>query len=229
MAAPRRRRRPGARRRDAAAADVPQGDGAQEAQGARRRRRDSRAQHHRDDGHDDHHPGVPPQVLRRLGHLADPVARTSSRRSRAPAPLPKDTVAVTITPRDILVGDRVVVELENGQIPPALLNGRLVMPLDQALRQGSGEAEVHRRRATRTRRSATSCRSSVTSASPTTCSSPSSTPPARTSWRTTASWCSRRARRPKGSYRPAARASRLTATGVGRCPGADLSRSSSSS
>jgi biopolymer transport protein ExbD len=48
---------------------------------------------------------------------------------------PRDTVAVTITPRDILVGDRVVVELRNGQVPPAALNGRLVVPLDQALRK----------------------------------------------------------------------------------------------
>jgi biopolymer transport protein ExbD len=48
---------------------------------------------------------------------------------------PRDTVAVTITPRDILVGDRVVVELRNGQVPAAALNGRLVVPLDQALRK----------------------------------------------------------------------------------------------
>jgi biopolymer transport protein ExbD len=49
--------------------------------------------------------------------------------------VPKDTVAVTITPRDILVGDRVVVQLENGQIPASMLQGRLVRPLDQALRR----------------------------------------------------------------------------------------------
>jgi len=49
--------------------------------------------------------------------------------------VPKDTVAVTITPKDILVGDRVVVTLENGQVPPRLLDGRLVKPLDQALRR----------------------------------------------------------------------------------------------
>ena len=48
---------------------------------------------------------------------------------------PRDTVAVTITPNDILVGDRVVVALENGKIPPSALNGRLVLPLDQALRK----------------------------------------------------------------------------------------------
>jgi len=49
--------------------------------------------------------------------------------------VPKDTVAVTITPKDILVGDRVVVTLENGQVPANLLDGRLVKPLDQALRR----------------------------------------------------------------------------------------------
>ena len=48
--------------------------------------------------------------------------------------VPKDTVAVTITPKDILVGDRVVVTLENGQVPASQLDGRLVKPLDQALR-----------------------------------------------------------------------------------------------
>ncbi|MGO9830651.1 MAG: ExbD/TolR family protein [Myxococcaceae bacterium] len=48
---------------------------------------------------------------------------------------PRDTVAVTITPKDILVGDHVVVALEHGQVPPGALNGRLVVPLDQALRK----------------------------------------------------------------------------------------------
>jgi biopolymer transport protein ExbD len=48
---------------------------------------------------------------------------------------PRDTVAVTITPKDILVGDRVVVALENGAIPASALNGRMVVPLDQALRK----------------------------------------------------------------------------------------------
>jgi biopolymer transport protein ExbD len=49
--------------------------------------------------------------------------------------VPKDTVAVTITPRDILVGDRVVVQLVNGQVPAAMLDGRLVKPLDQVFRR----------------------------------------------------------------------------------------------
>jgi len=49
--------------------------------------------------------------------------------------VPKDTVAVTITPKDILVGDRLVVTLQNGQVPPGQLDGRMVKPLDQALRR----------------------------------------------------------------------------------------------
>jgi biopolymer transport protein ExbD len=49
---------------------------------------------------------------------------------------PKDTVAVTITPKTILVGDRKVVDLVGGQVPPAFLSGaRLVVPLDAALKK----------------------------------------------------------------------------------------------
>jgi biopolymer transport protein ExbD len=50
---------------------------------------------------------------------------------------PKDTVAVTITPKTILVGDRKVVDLVGGQVPPAYLAGatRLVVPLDAALKK----------------------------------------------------------------------------------------------
>src|SRR3954463_2027038 len=48
---------------------------------------------------------------------------------------PKDTVAVTITPRHLLVGDKKVVDLVNGQVPANVLNGRLVVPLDQALKK----------------------------------------------------------------------------------------------
>lgn len=46
---------------------------------------------------------------------------------------PKDTVAITITPKSILVGDKQVVKLENGQIPAADLQGRLVAPLSAQL------------------------------------------------------------------------------------------------
>src|SRR5262249_38275676 len=48
---------------------------------------------------------------------------------------PRDTVAVTITPKSILVGDRKVVELQNSAIPRRALDGRRVIPLDQALRK----------------------------------------------------------------------------------------------
>jgi biopolymer transport protein ExbD len=48
---------------------------------------------------------------------------------------PKDTVAVTITPKNILVGDREVVRLQGGQIPADKLQGRLVLPLDAQLKK----------------------------------------------------------------------------------------------
>ena len=48
---------------------------------------------------------------------------------------PKDTVAVTITPKNILVGEREVVRLQNGQIPADKVQGRLVLPLDAQLKK----------------------------------------------------------------------------------------------
>ena len=48
---------------------------------------------------------------------------------------PKDTVAVTITPKNILVGEREVVRLQNGQIPADKVQGRLVLPLDAHLKK----------------------------------------------------------------------------------------------
>jgi len=48
---------------------------------------------------------------------------------------PRDTVAVTITPKNILVGDRAVVDLVGGAIPRSQLQGRLVLPLDRALKK----------------------------------------------------------------------------------------------
>ncbi|MBZ4415932.1 biopolymer transporter ExbD [Myxococcus sp. RHSTA-1-4] len=48
---------------------------------------------------------------------------------------PKDTVAVTITPKNILVGEREVLRLQNGQLPADKLQGRLVLPLDAALKK----------------------------------------------------------------------------------------------
>jgi biopolymer transport protein ExbD len=48
---------------------------------------------------------------------------------------PRDTVAVTITPKHILVGDKTVLTLKQGQVPPEALAGRVVVPLDQALKK----------------------------------------------------------------------------------------------
>jgi biopolymer transport protein ExbD len=48
---------------------------------------------------------------------------------------PKDTVAVTITPKNILVGDKEVVRLANGQVPADQLQGRLVLGLDAQLKK----------------------------------------------------------------------------------------------
>ena len=48
---------------------------------------------------------------------------------------PKDTVAVTITPKHVLVGDKSILALVNGQVPKEALQGRLVVPLDQQLKK----------------------------------------------------------------------------------------------
>lgn len=48
---------------------------------------------------------------------------------------PKDTVAVTITPKNVLVGEREVLRLQNGQFPADKLQGRLVLPLDAQLKK----------------------------------------------------------------------------------------------
>ncbi|AFE06167.1 hypothetical protein COCOR_05053 [Corallococcus coralloides DSM 2259] len=48
---------------------------------------------------------------------------------------PKDTVAITITPKNILVGDKEVVRLKDGRIPESQLQGRLVAGLDAQLKK----------------------------------------------------------------------------------------------
>lgn len=67
------------------------------------------------------------------------VAMTASEDIRPPVSntrqTPKDTIAVTITGKSILVGDRQVVKLENGAIPASMLSNRLVVPLDQQLKK----------------------------------------------------------------------------------------------
>jgi hypothetical protein len=54
---------------------------------------------------------------------------------------PKDTVAVTLSPSAILVGEKSVVKLVNGAIPKDALNGRLVVPLDAALKKEVDKAK----------------------------------------------------------------------------------------
>lgn len=70
---------------------------------------------------------------------ASAVAVTASEDVRPPVSstrqTPKDTIAVTITPRVILVGDKEVVRLVNGQVPPEDLQGRLVLPLAEELQK----------------------------------------------------------------------------------------------
>ena len=48
---------------------------------------------------------------------------------------PKDTIAITITRRNVLIGDKVKVTLANGEVARGDLNGRLIVPLDQALKK----------------------------------------------------------------------------------------------
>lgn len=48
---------------------------------------------------------------------------------------PKDTVTVTITPKNILVGEREVLRLQNGQLPADKVQDRLVLPLDAQLKK----------------------------------------------------------------------------------------------
>jgi biopolymer transport protein ExbD len=47
---------------------------------------------------------------------------------------PKDTIAVTITPKHVMVGDKSKVDLQNGQLRATDLSGRLIVPLDVALK-----------------------------------------------------------------------------------------------
>lgn len=72
-------------------------------------------------------------------YAASSVTMTSSEDVRPPISTtrltPKDTVAVTITPKHILVGDKVRATLVNGQLNPADLAGRLITPVDAALKK----------------------------------------------------------------------------------------------
>ncbi|MGZ3458199.1 MAG: biopolymer transporter ExbD [Archangium sp.] len=70
---------------------------------------------------------------------ASSAAMTASEDVRPPVSstraTPRDTVAVTVTPRNILVGEKEVLRLKNGQLPPEALQGRLVLPLDAQLKK----------------------------------------------------------------------------------------------
>jgi biopolymer transport protein ExbD len=48
---------------------------------------------------------------------------------------PKDTIAITVTPRSILVGDKKRVDLSNMAVRPEELQGKLILPLDAALKK----------------------------------------------------------------------------------------------
>lgn len=48
---------------------------------------------------------------------------------------PKDTVAITVTPKAILVGDKKRVDLLNGAVRPSDANGKKILPLDAALKK----------------------------------------------------------------------------------------------
>ena len=48
---------------------------------------------------------------------------------------PKDTISVTITTKHILVGDKVKATLVNGEVNKGDLAGRLITPVDQALKK----------------------------------------------------------------------------------------------
>ncbi|MGV3619192.1 MAG: ExbD/TolR family protein [Archangium sp.] len=48
---------------------------------------------------------------------------------------PKDTVAITVTPRSIMVGDKRKVELTQGAVKSGDAQGKLILPLDAALKK----------------------------------------------------------------------------------------------
>ena len=48
---------------------------------------------------------------------------------------PKDTIAITVTPKSIMVGDKKKVDLTNAAVKPGDLQGKLILPLDAALKK----------------------------------------------------------------------------------------------
>lgn len=73
-------------------------------------------------------------------YTASSVTMTASEDIRPPLSTtrltPKDTVAVTVTPKHILVGDKVRATLEKNMQPRASdMQGKLILPLDEALKK----------------------------------------------------------------------------------------------
>lgn len=48
---------------------------------------------------------------------------------------PKDTIAITVTPKSIMVGDKKKVDLTNAALRPGDVQGKLILPLDAALKK----------------------------------------------------------------------------------------------
>lgn len=48
---------------------------------------------------------------------------------------PKDTIAITVTPKSIMVGDKKKVDLTNAAVRSGDLQGKLILPLDAALKK----------------------------------------------------------------------------------------------
>lgn len=48
---------------------------------------------------------------------------------------PKDTIAITVTPKSIMVGDKKKVSLTNSAVAPGDLQAKLILPLDAALKK----------------------------------------------------------------------------------------------
>ena len=73
-------------------------------------------------------------------YSASSVNVTSSEDVRPPVSTtratPRDTIAITVTPRHIIVGDKVRADLEKGMEPrEAEMQGSLILPLDAALKK----------------------------------------------------------------------------------------------
>jgi biopolymer transport protein ExbD len=49
--------------------------------------------------------------------------------------VPKDTIAITVTPKSIMVGDKKKVDLANMNVKAGELSGKLILPLDAALKK----------------------------------------------------------------------------------------------